>query len=85
MCNHTPVFIKSALALVADMLSKDGFEGTQATYGCNVSHYPHHNDWRSLNDGYRLHLLSLCLLCGRNMDHINLLIYLNCQYPVKLN
>uniref|UniRef100_A0A8C9Z575 Uncharacterized protein n=1 Tax=Sander lucioperca TaxID=283035 RepID=A0A8C9Z575_SANLU len=38
---------------------KDGFEGTQATDSLNVSHYPHHNDWRSVNDGNRLYFLSL--------------------------
>lgn len=59
MYNHTPVFIKSALALVTEMLCKDGFERTQATDGVNVSHDPHHNDRRGVNDGDRLYFLSL--------------------------
>ncbi len=59
MCNRTPIFIKSALAFVAEMLCKDGFEGTQAMDGLNVPHDPHHDDRRSLNDGHRLHFLSL--------------------------
>lgn len=59
MYNHTPVFIKSALALITEMLSKDGFEGTQATDSLNVSHDPHHNDRRSFNDGNCLYFLSL--------------------------
>lgn len=52
------------------MLCEDGFEGTQATDGLNVSHDTHHNDRRSLNDGDRLYFLSFCLLCGRNMEDI---------------
>uniref|UniRef100_A0A8C4GPN4 Uncharacterized protein n=1 Tax=Dicentrarchus labrax TaxID=13489 RepID=A0A8C4GPN4_DICLA len=51
-------FIKSASALVTEMFCKDGFEGTQATDGLNVSHNPHHNDRRSVNNGNCLYLLS---------------------------
>lgn len=70
MGSHTPVLIKSALALVTEMLCEDGFEGTQATDGLNISHDTHHNNRRSLNDGDRLYLLSFGLLCGRNMEDI---------------
>lgn len=56
---HRPVFIKSALALVAEMLRKDGFERAQATDGLDVSHDPNYNDRRSFDDGDRLHFLSL--------------------------
>lgn len=62
------------------MLCKDGFEGTQATDGLNVSHDSHHNDRRSVNDGNRRYFLSLRLLCGRNMGDVHLL-----RYSVKLN
>lgn len=56
---HTPVFVKSALALIAEMLGKDGFERTQAVDGLDVSHNPDYDDWRSFDDGHRLHFLSL--------------------------
>uniref|UniRef100_A0A667ZE75 Uncharacterized protein n=1 Tax=Myripristis murdjan TaxID=586833 RepID=A0A667ZE75_9TELE len=51
------VFVESTLALVTEMLGKDGLEGAQATDGVNVSHDPHHNDRRRVNDSDRLHLL----------------------------
>lgn len=65
---HTPVFVKSALALIAEMLSKDGFERTQAVDGLDVSHNPDYDDWRSFDDGHRLHFLSLWLLWGQNRE-----------------
>uniref|UniRef100_A0A672YNM9 Uncharacterized protein n=1 Tax=Sphaeramia orbicularis TaxID=375764 RepID=A0A672YNM9_9TELE len=39
-----PVFVKSALALITDMFSKDGLERTKATDCVNVSYNPNHND-----------------------------------------
>lgn len=57
--DHTPVFVESALALVTEMLGKDGLEGAQATDGVDVSHNPHHNERRRVNDSDRLHLLPL--------------------------
>lgn len=68
--DHTrvPVFIKSALALVTQVLSKDGFQGAQTTDRFDVSHNTHHNDRRSLNDGHRLNFFSLWLLCGRQKE-----------------
>lgn len=56
---YSPVFIKSALALVTQMLCEDGLEGTQTTDGLDVTHNAHNNNWRSFNDGDRLHFLSL--------------------------
>uniref|UniRef100_A0A668RV68 Uncharacterized protein n=1 Tax=Oreochromis aureus TaxID=47969 RepID=A0A668RV68_OREAU len=38
------IFIKSALALVTQVLSKDGFQGAQTTDRFDVSHNTHHND-----------------------------------------
>uniref|UniRef100_A0A3P8SR60 Uncharacterized protein n=1 Tax=Amphiprion percula TaxID=161767 RepID=A0A3P8SR60_AMPPE len=55
----SPVFVKSALALVTEMLGKDGFQGTQTTDGFNVSHNPHHDDRWSFDDGNRLNLFPL--------------------------
>uniref|UniRef100_A0A3B5A060 Uncharacterized protein n=1 Tax=Stegastes partitus TaxID=144197 RepID=A0A3B5A060_9TELE len=51
-----PVFVKSAFALVTEMLGKDGFQGTQTTDGFNVSHNTHHNDRWRVDDGDRLNL-----------------------------
>lgn len=59
----TPVSIKSALALVAQVLREDGFEGTQAVDGPDVPHQPNHDDRRGFNDGDRLYFFSLRLLC----------------------
>uniref|UniRef100_A0A3Q2CA72 Uncharacterized protein n=1 Tax=Cyprinodon variegatus TaxID=28743 RepID=A0A3Q2CA72_CYPVA len=56
---HTPVPIKSTPALVTEMLSKDCFQSTQTPDRPNITHNPHHNDGRGLNDGYSLHFLSL--------------------------
>lgn len=58
-----PVFIKSALALVTQVLRKDGFEGTQAVDGPDVPHQPDHDDRRGFNDGDRLYFFSFRLLC----------------------
>uniref|UniRef100_A0A3Q1CTU1 Uncharacterized protein n=1 Tax=Amphiprion ocellaris TaxID=80972 RepID=A0A3Q1CTU1_AMPOC len=55
----SPVFVKSALALVTEMLGKDGFQGTQTADGFNVSHNPHHDDRWSFDDGNRLNLFPL--------------------------
>uniref|UniRef100_A0A3P9B0A9 Uncharacterized protein n=1 Tax=Maylandia zebra TaxID=106582 RepID=A0A3P9B0A9_9CICH len=41
------IFIKSALALVTQVLSKDGFQGAQTTDRFDVSHNTHHNDRRN--------------------------------------
>lgn len=59
----TPVFIKSALALVAQVLRKYGFEGTQALDGLDVAHHPDHDDRRGFNDGDCLYFFSFWLLC----------------------
>lgn len=59
----TPVSIKSALALVAQVLRKDGFEGTQAVDGLDVPHHPDHDDRWGFNDGDRLYFFSFRLLC----------------------
>lgn len=61
----TPVSIKSALALIAQVLRKDSFEGTQAVDGLDVPHNPDHDDRRGFNDGDRLYFFSFRLLCWK--------------------
>lgn len=59
----TPVSIKSAFALVAQVLCKDAFEGAQAVDRLDVPHHPDHDDRRGFNNGDRFYLLSFRLLC----------------------
>lgn len=59
----TPVSIKSAFALVAQVLCKDAFEGTQAVDRLDVPHHPDHDDRRGFNNGDRFYLFSFRLLC----------------------
>lgn len=65
-----PVLIKAPFALIADMLSKDGFEGTEAPGGFHVAHDAHDHHGRSLHNGHRLHNFLLVHLCkeGRQSD-----------------
>lgn len=60
---HAPVFIKSALALIAEVLCKDGFERAKAVDGLDVSHNPDDNDRWSFNDGDCLNFFPLWLFC----------------------
>lgn len=66
----SPVSVKSALALVTQVLCKDGFEGTEAVHGLDVPHHPHHDDRRGFNNGDRLHFFSFGLLCGHRETFI---------------
>lgn len=59
----TPVSIKSAFALVAQVLGEDAFEGAQAVDRLDVPHHPDHDDRRGLDNGDRFDLLSFRLLC----------------------
>uniref|UniRef100_A0A3B3XPH9 Uncharacterized protein n=1 Tax=Poecilia mexicana TaxID=48701 RepID=A0A3B3XPH9_9TELE len=52
------LFIKSASALVTEVLGKDGFQSTQAPDRMNITHNPHNNDWRGLNNGNGLNFFS---------------------------
>uniref|UniRef100_A0A8C9SIT7 Uncharacterized protein n=1 Tax=Scleropages formosus TaxID=113540 RepID=A0A8C9SIT7_SCLFO len=49
-----PLSVEATLALVADVLSKDGLEGTQAMDSLHIAHHPNNYHRGSLNDGHRL-------------------------------
>ena len=50
-----PVLVEAPFALVADMLSKDGLKGPEASGCFHVTHDAHNHHGRSLHDGHSLH------------------------------
>uniref|UniRef100_A0A4W4EA20 Uncharacterized protein n=1 Tax=Electrophorus electricus TaxID=8005 RepID=A0A4W4EA20_ELEEL len=59
------IFVESALALITNVLSKDGLERAQTLHGVDVSYHSDHDHRRSLNNSNSLHLLSFGYLCER--------------------
>jgi len=45
-----PVLVESSLELVAKMLSPDGGEGSETSWGFNVTNNTDNNDWWGFND-----------------------------------
>jgi len=61
LLGFVPVLVESALALFTDMLSKDGFEGTESTRGFNVPDASNNNHGWCLQD---CHSINHFLLIG---------------------
>uniref|UniRef100_H2STL5 Uncharacterized protein n=1 Tax=Takifugu rubripes TaxID=31033 RepID=H2STL5_TAKRU len=70
LTEFTPVSIKSAFALVAQVLCKDAFEGTQAVDRLDVPHHPDHDDRRGFNNGDCFYLLSPVAHTEANALHL---------------
>jgi len=47
----SPVFVESPFALIRDVFSPDGFEGSESSWGFNVSDDTNANHWWAIDDG----------------------------------
>jgi len=47
----SPVFVESSFALVGDVFSPDGFEGSESSWGFDVSDNTNANHWWAIDDG----------------------------------
>jgi len=47
----SPVFVESSFALVRDVFSPDGFEGSESSWGLDVSDNTNANHWWAIDDG----------------------------------
>jgi len=47
----SPVFVESSFALVGDVFSPDGFEGSESSWGFDVSNNTNANHWWAIDDG----------------------------------
>jgi len=47
----SPVFVESSFALVGDVFSPDGFEGSESSWGLDVSDNTNANHWWAIDDG----------------------------------
>merc|ERR1719272_2275008 len=57
-----PVLVEAATALLGEVISPDGGDGTEATRGLDVANHADHNHRWALNDGDSLaHFLLVCL------------------------
>uniref|UniRef100_A0A3Q1GMT3 Uncharacterized protein n=1 Tax=Acanthochromis polyacanthus TaxID=80966 RepID=A0A3Q1GMT3_9TELE len=61
------ILVEATLALITDMLSKDGSQGTQATGGVDITHNPDHDHRRSFHNGHSLNNFLLVHL-SRSVD-----------------
>ncbi len=65
MFSYIPVLVKATLALLADVFSPDGLEGTQAPGGFYVPHNANSNKGRAFNDSDCFQNLLLVYLGAR--------------------
>merc|ERR1712066_693398 len=47
----SPVLVESSFALVGDVFSPDGFEGSESSWGFDVSDDTNANHWWAIDDG----------------------------------
>jgi len=47
----SPVFVESSFALIGDVFSPDGFEGSESSWGFDVSDDTNANHWWAIDDG----------------------------------
>jgi len=63
-----PVLVESSLGLVRDVLSPDGLEGSEASWGLDVSNNTDANHWWGIDDGHWLDDLLLVELVALSSD-----------------
>jgi len=69
----SPVFVESSFALVGDVFSPDGFEGSESSWGLDVSDNTNANHWWAIDDGTWLDdffLVELVALSGNFSDDV---------------
>jgi len=69
----SPVFVESSFALVGDVFGPDGFEGSESSWGLDVSDNTNANHWWAIDDGTWLDdffLVELVALSGNFSDDV---------------
>uniref|UniRef100_A0A3P9M9U9 Uncharacterized protein n=1 Tax=Oryzias latipes TaxID=8090 RepID=A0A3P9M9U9_ORYLA len=59
------ILVEATLALITNVLCKDGLEGAEATRGADVASNSNHDHGRRLHDGNSLHNFLFVYLCGQ--------------------
>uniref|UniRef100_A0A3P9HEF0 Uncharacterized protein n=1 Tax=Oryzias latipes TaxID=8090 RepID=A0A3P9HEF0_ORYLA len=59
------ILVEATLALITNVLCKDGLEGAEATRGADVASNSNHDHGRRLHDGNSLHNFLFVHLCGQ--------------------
>uniref|UniRef100_A0A3B3HZP5 Uncharacterized protein n=1 Tax=Oryzias latipes TaxID=8090 RepID=A0A3B3HZP5_ORYLA len=59
------ILVEATLALITNVLCKDGLEGAEATRGADVASDSNHDHGRRLHDGNSLHNFLFVHLCGQ--------------------